>query len=232
MMIEEVEQNPLRSEFFLLSLCYKDFVDKTYSSLFQALSAAGHVTRAQTKSGALQYLNRRIPSAILATDEGLTLPENKPVLDKVIAYVKNGGLVILGLHLPNFATWKSIDKLFADFDIPWKTGDYASDTFELHKFCMLERGMEKKSLPAEYSMKAVHVRNARPSEKIYVRAKPPDEDEDLLISLDMHVGYCQAAIVGTKVGSGFLVYHGDVNPGLEFDRVITALCGVEGMYYL
>lgn len=35
----------------------------------------------------------------------------------------------------------------------------------------------------------------------------------------------QAAVVGTKMGDGFLAYCGDVNGEVESSRIILALCG-------
>jgi len=66
--------------------------------------------RAQTSMGALSYLKGHIPSAIIVTDEGLTIPKNRPVLDRVVAYVKGGGLVILGMHMPSFAKGDAINR--------------------------------------------------------------------------------------------------------------------------
>lgn len=36
----------------------------------------------------------------------------------------------------------------------------------------------------------------------------------------------QGAVIGAKIGEGYLVFHGDVNPGPESDAVILALCGI------
>jgi hypothetical protein len=59
-------------------------------------------------------------------------------------------------------------------------------------------------------MKALHVKNALPREKIIV---PVDTSS-------------QAAVAGAKVGEGFVVYAGDVNSEESSDRVILSLCGL------
>jgi hypothetical protein len=61
-----------------------------------------------------------------------------------------------------------------------------------------------------YDMKVLHVKNALPSEKIIVQ----DEKST------------QAAVAGAKVGAGFVIYAGDVNPGDNSVRIILSLCGL------
>lgn len=50
---------------------------------------------------------------MLITDEGLTDRKNAEVLQKVISYVQNGGIAIIGLHFPNFVTMGAMNDLFA-----------------------------------------------------------------------------------------------------------------------
>ena len=73
-------------------------------------------------------------------------------------------------------------------------------------------------------MKALHVKNAGQHEKIFVplaggttqsQAFPPS-----------YVDEAQAAVVGAKIGDGYLVYCGDVNGEQGSDKVILALCGL------
>lgn len=70
----------------------------------------------------------------------------------------------------------------------------------------------------------LHVQGARPEEKLYLPVYgartqsavfPPEQ-----------VDQSQAAVVGAKMGDGFLGYCGDVNGEVESSRVILALCGL------
>ena len=109
-----------RPEIFLLSLEFKSFLDDTYSSLFDSLNNSAAVKRAKTSNGAIRYLNANNPKAILVTDEGLTETGNEAVFEKLKAYVRNGGLVIVGLHFPNFTTMDVFDEFFNEgFGLPW-----------------------------------------------------------------------------------------------------------------
>lgn len=214
-----------QQQVFLLCLAAQSFLDESYKSLFDSLGRAAQLKRAKTVDGAIRYLDNNSPKVILVTDEGLTKTENKPVLEKVQSYLQNGGLVIFGLHFPNFTPMGAFDKFFKEqFGLPWKHGDYCRSNFQLNPSCTLPTMVTKGSFPSTYCMKVLHVKDARPDEKIFVPVSgamtqshvfPPD-----------HVDQAQAAVAGAKFGNGFVVYAGDVNPGQKSDQMILTLCGL------
>lgn len=106
-------------EVFLLSLNRQRFFDKDYSSLFNSFAESAAVKRAKTSTAAVRYLDANNPKAILVTDEGLAIPDNMVVLEKVQAYIRNGGLVVVGLHFPGLASMDVFDAFFAGFGLPW-----------------------------------------------------------------------------------------------------------------
>lgn len=214
-----------RPEILLLSLSFQDFFDESYSSLIDSLYKSAHLKRAKTAGAAIQYLEANNPRSILVTDEGLTKKKNKAVLDKVVSYVHNGGLAIAGLLFPSYTKKDVLDNFFTkSFGLPWQHGDYHRSDFRFNPSCSLPTGVASTSLPAPYSMKALHVKNARPHEKIFIptaNAKtqshvfPPESvDQD------------QAAVVGAKVGTGYFVYVGDVNGEKGSDKIVLALLGL------
>ena len=81
----------------------------------------------------------------------------------------------------------------------------------------------KDSFPSHYSMKALHVRDARQHEKMFVPG--PDSMTQSHVFAPSHVDAAQAAVVGAKIGDGFLVYCGDFNDEKGSDEVILALYG-------
>lgn len=213
------------SEILLISLAYRDFFDEMYSSLLESLRSSMQLKRAKTANGVLRYLATNSPKVILVTDEGLTKAKNSAVLDRVISYLRNGGLVIVGLHFTGFTRMDVFDKFFnQSFGLSWKHGDYHRTDFQFNPSCSLPTGVASDSFPAPYSMKVLHVKDAEPHEKIFVpttdamtqsRVFPPE-----------FVDQTQAAVVGTKVEDGYLVYAGDVNNEKESFDVILRLCGL------
>jgi hypothetical protein len=66
--------------------------------------------RAKTASGTINYLKANNLRAILVTDEGLTKTKNRVVREKVVSYVRDSGLVVVGLHFPNFTRMDVFDR--------------------------------------------------------------------------------------------------------------------------
>lgn len=59
-------------------------------------------------------------------------------------------------------------RFFNAFGLPWKSGDYHRTTFQFNPSSMLPADAKPASMPDEYSMKVLHVRDARSHEKIFI----------------------------------------------------------------
>jgi hypothetical protein len=105
-----------------------------------------------------------------------------------------------------------------------KHGDYHRTTFQANPSCNLPTSVVKDGFPSAYSMKVLHVQNARQHEKIFVPV--PGGTTQSRVFPPNHVDEAQAAVVGAKIGDGFLAYVGDVNGEEGSDKVILALCGL------
>ncbi|KAI9769772.1 MAG: hypothetical protein M1840_003766 [Geoglossum simile] len=213
-----------RPEILLLSLAFRSFFDEAHSSLIDSLYGSALVKRAKTASGAVKYFEANNPGCILVTDEGLTKTENRAVLDKVVAYVRNGGLVVVGLHFTNFTNMDAFDQFFETLGLPWRRGDYQRSDFRLNPSCSLPTGVASSSLPAPYSMKVLHIKNAQPHEKIFIPVA--DAMSQSHVFAPEYVDQAQAAVVGARIGNGYLAYVGDVNSEKGSDNIILSLCGL------
>ena len=212
-----------KPEILFLSLEYRNFLDETYSSLIDDLDKHARLKRAKAAGAAIQYLDANDPKFILVTDEGLTKTKNRPVLNKVVSYLRNGGLVIIGLHFPNFTTMDVFDKFFGKaFGLPWVHGDYHRTDFQFNPSSTIPANVASASLPAPYSMKVLHIKNASPEEKIFIPV--PEAMTKSHVFPPSYVDQSQAAVVGAKVGDGYLVYVGDVNGEQGSNKVILSLC--------
>ncbi|KAL4966777.1 uncharacterized protein BDV14DRAFT_34860 [Aspergillus stella-maris] len=211
----------------LLSLSYRDFLDETYAPLFNRLLQVANIKRAKTVSAALRVLAENTFKAIIITDEGLASSKqaNREVLAKVKTYVQDGGLAIAGLHFPNFTRMDAFTKFFDYFGLPWTNGDYHRTSFQLNPSGVFPGSTRYDVLPGHYSMKVLHVKNARPDEKLFI---PQDgaKTQSRVFSAE-YVDESQAAVVGAKLGRGFLVYCGDVNGEDGSNRLMVALCGFD-----
>lgn len=214
-----------KPEILFLSLAFQSFLDETYSSLIDDLDKHACLKRAKAADGAIRYLEASNPKAIVVTDEGLTKAKNKGMLDKVVSYLWNGGLVIIGLHFPNFTAMDVFDKFFGEaFGLPPVHGDYHRTDFQFNPSSTLPANVASASLPAPFSMKVLHVKNARPEEKIFIPV--PEAMTQSHVFPPSYVDQTQSAVVGAKVGDGCVAYVGDVNGEQGSNKVILSLCGL------
>ncbi|KAJ5176641.1 uncharacterized protein N7482_002518 [Penicillium canariense] len=213
-----------KPQILLLSLSYRDFLDETYSALFNRLLKVAQIKRVKTASAALRTIAETSFKAIIITDEGLTESnqETREVLAKIKAYIENGGLTIVGLHFPNFTPMPKLGQFFETFGLPWKYGDYHRTNFQLNPSGLLPEGIEPSSMPEPYSMKVLHVKNARPQEKLFVPIEGAVTQS--LVFSPRNVDQAQAAVAVARLGAGYL-YCGDVNGEDGSNRLMLALCG-------
>ncbi|KAG4437424.1 hypothetical protein IFR05_007106 [Cadophora sp. M221] len=187
-------------QILLLCLSFRFLFDEQYASLIDSISQSAQIKRPKSVNGAIKYLDSNTPKVIIATNEGLTKPENAAVTK--IHFVAD------------------FEPLFTSFGLAWKRGNYERSTFEVST---LPRGVTSSSLPSAFSMKALHVREAKPQEKIFVPI--PGGKTQSMVFAPRAIDQTQAAIVGARIGNGYLAYAGDVNGEEESERVILALCG-------
>ncbi|TVY83561.1 hypothetical protein LSUE1_G003606 [Lachnellula suecica] len=214
--------SPEKPEILLLCLASQSYLDQQYDALFFHMGNGAHLKRAKTAGGAIKYLESNSPKVIIATDEGLALPKNKPVFDKIVPFVQNGGLLIVGLHFPTFIYLDKFGSFFGAFGLPWISSDYTRATF---KFNAASKRPTELPMPAPYYMKALHVKNARPEEKIFVPVTEAETSSSVIPAA--YLEKTQAAVVGAKVGEGYVAYVGDVNGSKESNTIILSLCGIE-----
>ncbi|KAL6233780.1 hypothetical protein BDW75DRAFT_183260 [Aspergillus navahoensis] len=214
-----------KPQILLLCLSYRAFLDEIYSPLFNSLLEVAHIKRATTASAAIRALASTTFKAVIIADEGLTERDtaNQEVLASVKTYIENGGLAIAGLQFPSFTPMDRFKAFFQTFGLPWKGGDYHRTTFQLNPSATLPESTEPASLPGPYSMKALHVTNARPLEKIFVPIEGAVTQSHVFAP--EYVDQTQAAVVGARLGSGHLVYCGDVNGEDGSNQLMLALCG-------
>ncbi|GKZ57324.1 hypothetical protein AnigIFM49718_002634 [Aspergillus niger] len=182
-----------RPQVLLLSLAYLDYLDEIYASLFDRLL------------------------------EVATLRRAREVLAKIKAYIENGGLVIAGLHFPNFSPKDKFRRFFRSFGLPWSDGDYHRTTFQLNPSGLLPERIEASSLPEPYSMKVLHIKDAGSQEKLYVPIEGALTQSHVFPP--MRVDETQAAVVGARLGRGYLYYCGDVNWEDGSNQLMLSLCG-------
>ncbi|PYH69404.1 transcription factor Rba50 [Aspergillus vadensis CBS 113365] len=210
-----------RPEILLLCIAPTDYLGDRVEPLLKRLRECANVKRATTIDEALRGLEAN-PKVVIVADEGVTIPVNRLVVEELEDYMRRGGLAIFGFCFPGFVTKDRFRSLFrVRIGLPWIIGDEERTKFEFNPECTLPAGTEATSLPTLYSMEAVFIKNARPKEKIYIPVKGAMTERTRPEPVDQ----TQAAVVGAKVGDGYVAYCGDTIPGKQLEQIILALCG-------
>lgn len=223
--ITNIMTSAARPQILLLSLAYWSAFDDTYTTFIDKLSASAQIKRAKNPNAAIRFLDDNTPKTIVITDQGLNNEENKNVLDRVVSYVRDGGTVVVGFHFPNFTNGDEFEAFFKAFELPWAYGDYHRTDFGFNPACALPANVLPASFPAPYSMKVLHVDKARPEEKMFVPVDGARIQSHVFAPVPVS-DPTQAAVAGAKIGEGYLVYVGDVNPETGSAEVVLRFCGL------
>ncbi|OJJ48538.1 hypothetical protein ASPZODRAFT_14669 [Penicilliopsis zonata CBS 506.65] len=198
----------------LVSLSKQPFFDEMYSALLTNLRSKATVTEVTEKNTAMEKLSAAQGqyAAIIVTDSGVIKKKFNAIQKKLVEYAQAGGTVIIGLHYCSF-TRPSDSNLFFQktWGVNWKFGNYGRYDFRLNpraNSAFMARC--RPGLPQQYSMKAVHMQNARPEDQIYIYLPTSTESPAIF----------------AKYGNGFLGWIGDVNTESETTELLLRMCGV------
>ncbi|KAK2597403.1 hypothetical protein QQS21_006027 [Conoideocrella luteorostrata] len=207
-----------------ISLNTQPWFDEMFAPLLTELQTNSTFRNVQTASAALQVLSEDPkPSAVLITDEGLTLRAHKSVWEEVVKYVRQGGTaVIMGLY-PAFVKPNNMKPFFSQAGLDWEAGSYHRTTLTLNQ-AVVGEGIAKK-LPQNYSQKAVFVKNVVPREMWY-KSDDSSVIESRVFAPDSAHTPGETAVAMAEVGEGKLGYVGDVNAEEESTVVVLAMVGL------
>lgn len=203
----------------LLSLEKESWLDEMYADFLGPLRATDCITEITELGAAMHLLSGRRGlsyETVVVTDAAVVKREFRDVCTVLETYVRLGGKLILGLHLPSFATPPDLDRFFKKtFGLDWKVAQYHRSTFSVNRQHHGDFRPETKQLFAaledEYSMKALQLSGVKREDQVYLAE--PDYGDD-----------CPAAF--TRYHGGYLGYVGDVNTEEGTTKLLLALCGL------
>ncbi|KAF9905016.1 hypothetical protein EC991_002079 [Linnemannia zychae] len=206
-----------------ISLHNQPWFDEMYAPLLTALRSNAKFQRAENATSVIRFLSQRPePSAILITDEALTLQANRAVWMKVLEYVRGGGTAIVMGLFPSFVQPDSMKPFFSQAGLPWGAGSYHRTTLALNPTAVGVANAEK--LPQKYSQKAVFVNNVVRENMWYTTDDNSVVQSAVFSPTSAHTNG-ETAVAMATVGSGKLGYVGDVNAEDGSNAVILAMCG-------
>jgi len=206
-----------------ISLHNQPWFDEMYAPLLTALRSNAEFQRAEHSTSAIQFLSQLPePSAVLITDEALTLRENSAVWEAVLEYVRRGGTAIVMGLFPSFVQPNSMKPFFSRAGLHWGAGSYHRTTLALNRAAVDVANARK--LPQRYSQKAVFVNNVVP-ENMWYKTDDNSVVQSAVFPPTSANTTGETAVAMATVGRGKLGYVGDVNAEDGSNAVILAMCG-------
>lgn len=203
---------PVKSFVLLLSLENESFFTEILDHVLKALRDKIQVTQALTHQDALKHLSSPALAGVFVIDAGIVRAKSSAVVNKLVAYVKDGGSAVIAGCFSNFVTSLDLNKFFKNaWGLDWKYGSYFRTTFSVNPSNELAK--RNPSLVTSYSMKALHLANISPEMALY-------GDYTGATPLKESPAAC------ARVGRGLLGYLGDVNAEISSTNVVLAMLGL------
>ncbi|KAL7623196.1 hypothetical protein AAE478_006877 [Parahypoxylon ruwenzoriense] len=161
--------------------------------------------------------------AIWILDCDIVNPFYKVLSKKVVDYVHNGGIAILGGWFSASVNPSDFDRWMEDaWKLPWRYGQYETTTVVFQTSAVGPYDHWCDGLPASYSQKGVFLKNVAPSDSWY--ASPPGSISES-VSGEVPVK-AETSIAFGKVGMGWLGWTGEVSSSLETAAAVRAMMGM------
>lgn len=183
--------------------------------------------RARTAKGALSYLDKTTappPDGILVTDPGVAQPGNKALLDRVVAYARDGGTVVMSYC---FSSNMRMDDM-TDFwgrawGLPWEPASYHRTDLALNESASTLRG-QVAALRKAYSQKALCLKKVQREHSWYL----PTEDSltQSVVFPPERVNQSETAVAFAPFDQGRVGYTGDVNMEVGTQMVVMRMFGL------
>lgn len=195
--------------------------DEMYAGLIDKISNVASIKRAQKAQPAIRQLNNK-PWAVLITDAAIAFPENAPVYDAILSYVRQGGTAVIMGHFSTFIPLNEMRPFFAKAGLDWDCSAYTRETHSVNPRAV---GPLQHSLPQTYLQKALHLKNVQNQAAWYLQKQYEDEDSQVEPSAFAPItNLTDTPAAYEKVGNGWYGYLGDVNSGKECELVVMAMC--------
>ncbi|KAL8684780.1 MAG: hypothetical protein Q9218_008139 [Villophora microphyllina] len=201
-----------------------EIFDDLYKDLLAQIGKKYTTTESKDAGAVKSLLSSPSLKVVLVPDGGLSLGKFTALQIQLARFVKAGGILIFCCLFSNFTTPPNADRLYQNFDMPWKYGDYHRSTFYLSQKAKTVFGTARAAtLEREYSMKAVHIKDATVNSKVYV---PLEQSRvQSMVFPPSAVDQSQSPAVWTKCGEGSLGYIGDVNNEEGTRKLLMVMLG-------
>ncbi|KAL7948251.1 triacylglycerol lipase [Trichoderma barbatum] len=215
-----------RPRILAISLHLKPSFDEGYSSLLTELRAKADFQRVKSATLAMELLSQQSQprfSAILLTDEALSLEENTRVWVAVLGYIHGGGTAIAMGHFPRYVQPENIAPFFSKARLGWGAGSRRQTTL-LPNENVIGKNVVR-DLPLVYTQRALFVSGVATENMWYQTNQYSLALSTGFAPISAHVPG-ETAVALAEFGRGRLGYVGDIDGEEVFVAVILAMCGL------
>ena len=212
----------------MVSLEKEEWCEEIYSQLYKVLEEKASFTEVLEPRAAIQGLSATPrPDAVLVSDAAITSRENLDLLTVLVAYAREGGVVVLGMQFSNHLPLDGRSRaFFTRWGLPrWSPGSYHRTTFVPNP-AGVPAPLDVHALLPSYSMKAVHIKGAAHGDAVYLPTAS-SRVESHVFAPSRITGAQESPALFARVGQGHLGYAGDVNGEQGTTRLLLEMCGVK-----
>ncbi|KAG5641145.1 hypothetical protein DXG03_005884 [Asterophora parasitica] len=207
--------------FILLLALEGDVIESYKQPIVAAIKAKSQVKIASSAKDALTHLASSDLDGVFVVNGGITKRQYSDLVTKLVAYVKSGGIVLIGGSFSTFVKPKDMGAFFENsWGVNWKPGSYHRTTFFLNPSHDLAKA--NPCLPDSISMKALHVKSIMPEVMVY-RPTAESRVESAVFTPKPVPTLAESPAVQARVGLGYLNYIGDVNWDVETSKLVLAM---------
>ena len=209
----------------LVSLMEGSYFDDIYDHFIKGLMNKAEWLQATTSHEALDTLAKRKVAAVFVTDPTIAnapKPHAK-LAAALVTYAKNGGIVVFGGMFSSHVTPPKNDAFFKNiWGLNWKMADYHRESFKANFFRhKVLKGGDVPGMPLDYNVKTVHLKGVLESDVVYAPAGGKTS------AFSPHrVDPRAVPVAYTKMGAGYVGYHGEVNGEKDSTDILLTMLGM------
>ncbi|KAJ6591722.1 hypothetical protein DFH09DRAFT_1137799 [Mycena vulgaris] len=211
-----------RPRILVLSLFKEHSLYHLYTQLFDSVRSVTTLHFVESKAAFSSALRITKPSAVLAIDGAITTGDNLDVLQQLIQFTRQGGIVVCCCNFSNGLDYITASEYFSQWRLAWDAGSYFRTTVHLNQLRPVA-GMSLDGLAASYSVKALSLVHVLKEHAVYNPSSSSLIESHVFEADKFPVDQAEAPCAYAPVGQGYFGYVGDVNSEEDTTRAILAM---------
>ncbi|KAJ7504537.1 hypothetical protein B0H11DRAFT_1852989 [Mycena galericulata] len=204
----------------VLALLKEHHLYDLFSQLLECVKSAATLHFVDSKAALKTALKTKKPSAVLAIDGAISKEGNADVLQQLIQYTREGGIVVCCCNFSNGVNYLAAAQFFAQWSLPWDAGSYFRTAVHLNSSVA---AISLQDLSPSYSIKSLSLVHVQPLHAVYNPSSSSVIQSHVFTPDRLPVDPAESPCAYAPVGRGYFGYVGDVNNEEDSTRVVLAM---------